>query len=631
MIKFKLLQLAEGAENLVAFAKSKAESLIAEFSDQLGFHRVWPMGEFTVRMQANRYTNTDDWVVRLWFMGASLSFYYATNVALPATCGRSLFVQSFNKGTPDAVPPVESFLVFPPSSTSSVPGGLYFTPAGTSCEFGCTTTIVTVTNGSPPAEYTVPPPSPHSRWTGTYTHVIVPPGGFSDVDIVGTWTDYLPAAQAAHAAAQQQYLNDLNSSAFGKTYRVVMSDGVVLLSQHAVYTNPYPGTEVGAPITLIWSGDGFVPLEGGGSLTFSVPEDARAPSLPDTPPAGVNVGQWQASRLAANVRERAWRKTCSELFLTTLSAGDFSALGLVVRIGHPISNKTFMSPLMTGSVVTSVIGGGPDITFGRVVTLQYTDANGDLQEEIINGTRRVRITQCFNFEGTAVRTYTTETFTNWLPIVASTGSTGTALDFTFLLDDRSGLAQVQNGTLITGAATLANTLDDRGEELTPPYVVSSDARTYSYPAIYLRYRNEVERQEGAAGDTRWLDSTLVDDEVVNVIPTYAVLNGENLGMFPTIRDTSAPNVLTALIDRVITFKYSYATGLWSFVRIKQGALTPVAGVPYNNTNLVFVSRDAEWESVKTAYADQNDRFKDEGSLSPSELFMKQVKKAAATL
>lgn len=73
-IKFKLLQLAEGAESLIGFAKSKAEALIDIFAGELGFHRTWSMGDFTVRMQANRYTNTKDWLVRLWFSGrAALS------------------------------------------------------------------------------------------------------------------------------------------------------------------------------------------------------------------------------------------------------------------------------------------------------------------------------------------------------------------------------------------------------------------------------------------------------------------------------------------------------------------------------------------------------------------------------
>ena len=72
MIKFKILELAEGASNLLAVAKSKAEAQISEFAGELGFHRTWPMGDFLVRMQANRYSNTEDWVVRLWLTGGAI-------------------------------------------------------------------------------------------------------------------------------------------------------------------------------------------------------------------------------------------------------------------------------------------------------------------------------------------------------------------------------------------------------------------------------------------------------------------------------------------------------------------------------------------------------------------------------
>lgn len=66
MIKFKILQAPASTLRLIGVAKSKAEALISEFAGELGLFRAWVIGKVVIRMQANRYTNTEDWVVRLW-------------------------------------------------------------------------------------------------------------------------------------------------------------------------------------------------------------------------------------------------------------------------------------------------------------------------------------------------------------------------------------------------------------------------------------------------------------------------------------------------------------------------------------------------------------------------------------
>ena len=203
---------------------------------------------------------------------------------------------------------------------------------------------------------------------------------------------------------------------------------------------------------------------------------------------------WTAARAVATVRERARLKTCSDSVKTNLKNGVLQdQVKKVLRSGHPVSSNTSQKALMTATVTNSTTGSGDDITNTKVVTLSYVgkDTNGDpiTIQQIVTGTQHIVITRCANSSGTPnVVNYTTTTYTNWLPITTSSGGTGTALDYTFQLDSRQGLAQRWNGVVVTGAASIALTFDSLGGTYTPPYLQSSDSRTFSYPQVYIDYR-----------------------------------------------------------------------------------------------------------------------------------------------
>lgn len=403
------------------------------------------------------------------------------------------------------------------------------------------------------------------------------------------------------------------------------------------YTDDGAGDKTNYPQIVTWSGDGWIQLfnttdndstwTAGSRNMFVVPDDVCRPALPDTAPTLPNgsavslptwAADWAAARAASTIRERARVKTCSDNLKTNLKAGVLQdQVKLVLRSGHPVSAKTYQKALMTASISNSSAGSGDDITNTKTVTLSYqsTDSSGNpiTLQQIVVGTQHIVITRCANSSGTPnIVNYTATTYTNWLPI-ATNGDSGIALDYTYQLDNTHGLAQMWNGVVVTGASSIAATFDSFGGLYVPPYLQSSDSRSYSYPQLYIDYRAATVRlYKTGSHNTAWLDSAFLQNEIVDIFPlsTIHVTLGD-LGMFPQTADISDTTKLTLRADMKGTYTYDYKTGLWTggganLQDANQNDTT--VPLPYQaGVNCVFRSRvklKDEWPDVVTTYQAQ---------------------------
>lgn len=310
----------------------------------------------------------------------------------------------------------------------------------------------------------------------------------------------------------------------------------------------------------------------------------------------------------AIARERARVKTCSDNLKTNLKAGVLQdQIKKVLRERHPISANAYQESLMTAAIVNGSIGSGDDITNTKTVTLTYTSVdeagNDVINEQVVEGTQHIVITRCANSSGTPnAISYTTTTYTNWLPI-STTGDSGTALDYTYQLDNRDGLAQMWNGIVVAGASSIAATFDSLGSLYVPPYPQSSDSRTYSYPALYIEYRAATARKyKVGSGNTAWRDSAFKNGETVDIFP-LSVIHSElgDLGMFPQAADITDTTKLTLRADMKATYRYDYNTGVWtgSGADLADGDGNPAPiTLPYQaGVNMVFRSRTTPWPDV----------------------------------
>jgi hypothetical protein len=331
------------------------------------------------------------------------------------------------------------------------------------------------------------------------------------------------------------------------------------------------------------------------------------------------AADWAAAQAAGVLRERVRRKSCSDNLKGNLAIGVLQdQIKSVMRDRHPISANTYQSALMTATTSDSTIGSGDDITNTKSVTLRYdtldTDGNPVTLEQVVAGTQHVVVTHCADSGGTAdAISYTTTTYTSWLD-VSSTGSTGTALDYTYQLDGTpaedgdapipgEGLCQVWNGVVITGAATIATTFDSLGGLYSPPYPQSSDARAYSYPQIYIDYRAATARlYKVDSGSPAWLDSVFKNGEAVDFFP-LSVIHSDlgDLGMFPQAADLTDISKLALQADMKATYQYAYRTGVWTGSGADlvdtDGNSAPIT-IPYQvGVNMVFRSRVTPWADV----------------------------------
>lgn len=486
-------------------------------------------------------------------------------------------------------------------------------------------------------------------------------------------------------ARDNPYPSGLTGDIGTKIIKVMLSDGTEIGSVRQIQTvgasvafNPTYVRKSNNIISSVWNGGGYVDTydrldtysPGGivstfttGRIVLDVPADAAfAPSGVPSLPAELGttfptwIDDWAAAQAVGVIRERARLKACSDALKTVIKSGVLpDQIKGQMRDKHPKSSGTGQAALMTASVVDVASGSGDDITNTKVVTLSYQSMDGDgnpiTLQEVVTGSQHVVATHCADSAGVADQaSYTTTTYTNWLPI-SDNGSTGSALDLTYQLDDSSGLAQIWDGVVVDGAAGVATTFDVYGGVYSPPYPQSSSALTISYPSLYIEYRAATQRIYTPTGEasalalildytgfssiedllddegygtvaemfsaygvsnfaglwrairgittSEWCDSIFKSGESIDVFP-LSVIHSEHgdMGMFPQASDIEAPKI-SLRADTKATYTYSYKTGVWT----GSGAdITPIT-TPYQaGVNLVFRSHTIPWPDV--SYTDQ---------------------------
>ncbi|MDD3885171.1 MAG: hypothetical protein PHW66_09630 [Gallionella sp.] len=563
------------------------------------------------------------------------AFYYTGNVAAPCQCRRlAIIIQA--PSIPTAVLTVEN------SVTSAVDGGIINTYDavarvggvevgrvsgaattlwGNASDPDGVVAVRTMTNrpGMSATAHSGPKPSVYALLSSepTYARFGTWPGSFY-YDVVAYndyWTTPFDAAIEALLLSVQD----------GQRTLILLSDGTQLAS--IPYTDDGAGNKTNYPQITTWSGDGWIQLfntsdngahwTAGDRVNFTVPTDAclsisSAPSLPTGAATSLPTwaADWAAAQAVATTRERARVKLCADNLKANLKAGALQdQIKSVMRSNHPISANTYQKALMTAVVVNGSSGSGDDITNTKTVTLSYQSTDGDgnpiTLQEVVTGTQHVVTTRCANSSGAPnAVSYVTTTYTNWLP-TSTTGDTGTALDYTYQLDNTHGLAQMWNGVVVTGAATIAATFDSLGGLYSPPYPQSSDSRTYSYPQLYIDYRAATARlYKVGSWNTNWLDSCFKNGETIDLFP-LSVIHDDlgDLGMFPQAADITDTSKLALQADMKATFKYDYKTGGWtgSGANLKDTNQNDTTiSIPYQaGANMVFRSRTTPWADVAT--------------------------------
>lgn len=298
--------------------------------------------------------------------------------------------------------------------------------------------------------------------------------------------------------------------------------------------------------------------------------------------------RWNAGYQVAVAREKARLQTNSATAIETLRSGGLTdgriRDAVTVKVGaldssRPravlpftavingddfptmLSSLGFLTGLNFGTTpaydiwLAAYVPGGPttdfDATVSRSVTAQYTDMQGVLHEETISGTWRQQRTVYPSTFDSFFHSYT-NTFTNYpafdavtgicpLDVVLSTVTLGARSVVTGPARDGSNtLGIVLNGTMIYGHAadSAYRTPSDaagNGAGAVPP--IASTIIISTLP-LYLQYLRDVQPVDvntlpdpKPAYSSNWLSTSMVDGEIVTLIPFAPVKDDENLGMF----------------------------------------------------------------------------------------------------
>jgi hypothetical protein len=455
-----------------------------------------------------------------------------------------------------------------------------------------------------------------------------------------------PNLLAAYDAAYVDYQTQLSAWQATQLTRVVLSDGTELASFR--FGDDGNGNTTNYPYITRWSGDGWVQLfnrsaagvySEGTRLTFVVPADVCHPfdgSGAPAYPGGTNsqwTADWAAARAVADVRERARRKLVSDAVKRDLEMGNLPDTVKKILRNRPLSSNAYIKTPITVSVQNSTTGAGDNMTETKMVTLSYMAIGVQGQSiprtQTISGTKQIRTMRNFmDSIGNSVsnKAFTTTTYTNWLPIEPD-GATELG-DYTYVMDDGRGLAQIQNGVVISGAASFVDTLDTYGGPYTPALPLNSDTRTYSYPQIYRDFRREAPREFDSAlwqwyveygddpdapnvppmpdflADGSWLDSAFINGEKLDVFPLTTIHSAlGDLGLFPNDADIKDQSKLTLRSDLKITYQYNYLSGQWTLIdATSRNGTSPLAYK--KGANFVFRSatnRRDLWPDVVPEY------------------------------
>jgi hypothetical protein len=298
-------------------------------------------------------------------------------------------------------------------------------------------------------------------------------------------------------------------------------------------------------------------------------------------------------------------------YYVTTPAGDTQLSGVVTKGKPELSNevrypvktlhKRSLNTYMPGSFSVSTVDatladdGLGNVTLQKTVTMTYTPppVNGVVQQLVTQvqvGTKQTTITKYSSNGVPDTGTGTQETYTNWMD-VDSTGqsTTATTVNTAKLFKDHTSkkypLMQKMSGTITTSMPFY----DSSGYPVTPTPPPSSVLTTHPF---FTQFRKDYKPVYSVgAGNSAFLDSKLVDGELIDVIPVsvYHSALGD-LGMFPYDDDLADLTALTLKVDMKTTFKYHYVDGSFTFVSSKQMD-TPKTDIPYKPyTNCVFLSR-----------------------------------------
>ena len=372
------------------------------------------------------------------------------------------------------------------------------------------------------------------------------------------------------------FLETLTSS---NQLQVTMSDGTVLATQAQSAGSPtFSGAWLGEEGTLISTGN----------LPFAVPADTQS-SLTGATALAREKARLQTNSTAAigmlrggvlpKLGFNGWARSVKNSVLNSILPREISAFTAA------LSGPEVLGPLFLGTPFTEF-----DVTVTRSVTVQYTDANGVLQQETITGTWRQQ--EIKHSKASAINFFSyTNVFANFPAFFLNGtfgmvttfldsntdvgayrdsfgGSLGVVLDGqTINVSDSSGFASDQNNDSSYSAPTDPTRFYGYSPAV-PSLTLNTTARVVDLYKQYLRDIKPVDvstlPDPKPAYSSNWLSTSMVPGEVVSLIPFGPVKDSEDLGMFGS--HTGAQQVA---LYGVASFKYD-VDGSFTFVSWRDG-------------------------------------------------------------